>query len=176
MGCDIHLYVERKLGSGNWACVRDMSCGVNVKSFARRQTIKDPFALEEGFGYYRSWLLRQRNYHMFALLAGVRGEGPEPRGLPEDVSELVEEQAQRWGNDGYSHSWATAQEFMSAWLDAGGGFAGENEEAVSPYHQTALADGMKMAVLSFLWDMCSIDTDMDNVNPEDYRFVFWFDN
>jgi len=78
-----------------------------------------------GPGPGKSWesYYHERNYDLFAILAGVRNgvafagsptspypEGEkfkpidEPRGLPPEVSEVVAKQSARWGEDGHSHS------------------------------------------------------------------------
>lgn len=44
-----------------------------------------------------------RNYTLFAALAGVRGSGPKPNGLPEDLSDTVQYQWDTiWQWDGHS--------------------------------------------------------------------------
>lgn len=45
-----------------------------------------------------------RNYERFAKLAGVRGDGPEPEGLPDDISETTRVHVDEDGSDGHSHS------------------------------------------------------------------------
>ena len=50
-----------------------------------------------------------RCYSLFALLANVRNYAEitpisNPRGLPNDVSEIVKEMSDQWGCDGHSHS------------------------------------------------------------------------
>jgi len=53
-----------------------------------------------------------RNYGTFAKLAGIRGDGPEPKGLPDNMSwetkEVLEE------GDDHSHSWSTIEEWEKA--------------------------------------------------------------
>jgi hypothetical protein len=54
---------------------------------------------------------------MFSILANVRNYGEteyidEPRGLPEDVTEMVKEDAENWGIDGHSHSYLTLKELI----------------------------------------------------------------
>lgn len=58
MGCDIHIFVEyREFGrTGRW------------RSLAEGEMRGD------------------RDYEMFSALAGVRGDGPAPKGLPDDLS------------------------------------------------------------------------------------------
>lgn len=68
--------------------------------------------------YKEEWVLVDdlgvhRNYELFADMAGVRGNGPEPRGLPEDVSKGAQWRSEQWGADGHSHSWLYALEFLA---------------------------------------------------------------
>ena len=165
MGADIHLYAEMRLPSGSWVCVRDLNSAI------RNQGLR---SYEEGKSVpsHSYWRLCDRNYALFAALAGVRGEGPKPKDLPEDVSEYVQYWADRWDGDAHSHSWCTAQEFMTAWIRVGRDI---NNPSVSEYHKIALESGMNHAVLAFMWEMCSVDSEISS-DANDYRFVFWFDN
>ena len=59
MGCDIHMLIERRDDQGRWHMWTQV------------------------FGE----AARERNYKRFAALAGVRGDGPDAKGLPIDLSE-----------------------------------------------------------------------------------------
>jgi hypothetical protein len=123
MGCDIHTVLERKI-NGKWVAV----------------------AIEESAS-------RDRNYDRFAMLAGVRGEGPEPRGMPEDASDSAAALAADWGGDGHSHSWLPIEEACDIYLES----ERDPSEIVTKY-----------AMESFF-----------NLSPEstdEHRLVFWFDN
>ena len=61
---------------------------------------------------------------------------------------------------------------MSAWIRVG---RDVNNPSVSEYHKVALESGMNHAVLAFMWEMCSVDSELTS-DADDYRFVFWFDN
>lgn len=110
MGCDIHLYVEKKNPvSGKWEP-------------------DGKFVDKHGEGYadipYEERIYSDRNYDLFAILADVRngrgfagcktGEGfvpiSSPRGLPSDVSPQVKSVSVDWGVDGHSHSYFTVEE------------------------------------------------------------------
>ena len=56
--------------------------------------------------------LGRRDYDFFARLAGVRGDGPEPNGVPPDASALTQRYISRWGDDGHSHAHMTLREFV----------------------------------------------------------------
>jgi len=113
MGCDIHLFVEKKV-DGKW---------VSADSWEREE--------EEGFNSlsvdYNKRFYSGRNYDLFAILADVRngsgfagcdtGDGfvpiDSPRGIPEDASTEVKECSERWDGDGHSHSWFTLAELLA---------------------------------------------------------------
>ena len=92
MGCDIHLYVERR-ENGQWVSADKWT--------------PNP--------YYENRFYTGRNYELFAMLADVRNSGgitpiAAPRGLPADVSPEVKGESDRWASDGHSHSWLTIAE------------------------------------------------------------------
>lgn len=94
-----------------------------------------------------------RNYERFAQLAGVRGSGPKPKGLPLDISDSTNLQADRWGVDGHSHSWLYLPEAMQIWQR-------------TEYNQN-----------SFNYKYPYYYFGLDEVaDAEEYRIVFWFDN
>ena len=99
MGCDIHMYVEIKKGK-DW---------YNVDYFHR--------GYNNRYVYYRVPIYDGRNYALFATLANVRNYSnteyiDEPRGLPEDVTEYVNDEYQDWGWDAHSASHLTLQELL----------------------------------------------------------------
>lgn len=98
MGTDIHCHLERRAAAGQpWERVADAA------------------------------VVSDRNYNLFAIMADVRngrgfagvktGDGFEPisspRGLPEDCTSGVREDADGWGIDGHSHSWLTVADIMA---------------------------------------------------------------
>jgi len=116
MGCDIHMYVEKK-EKDNWVKVGDV--------------FDNPYYEPEGPDY--SWNTPKtdqpysgRNYDLFAILADVRngygfagcdtGNAVEPidypRGLPDDVSKEIQVCSDEWGCDGHSHSYFTIREIL----------------------------------------------------------------
>lgn len=126
MGCDIHLYVEKKNPiSGAWKAIK----GVNepeIKDFeeyAEKAKTRGDNAdywlkrIEEEKAGTHDFIWSGRHYFLFSLLANVRNEygaNPisEPKGLPDDVSFLVSEKSAEWGVDGHSHSFLTARELI----------------------------------------------------------------
>lgn len=109
MGCDIHLYVEKRV-NGAWKAQGDFE----------REVEDGESYLVGGKGY------SDRNYNLFAILADVRngrgfagiktGEGfnpiSHPRGLPDDVTAEVKEISDRWDCDGHSHSYFTLRDLL----------------------------------------------------------------
>ena len=164
MGADIHLYVERKMPSERWAFVASLNevvyskalWGNNMESFSN--------------AFFK---VSDRNYELFARLASVRGDGREPRGLPEDVSEVVEMFADSWAGDAHSHSWLSAVDFAD---DYYGVHALEEDEPMTEYHQNTLTNNKSYAVKQFLREMCNVAGVGDSANVDEFRFVFWFDN
>jgi hypothetical protein len=75
MSADIHGWIERRVGD-KWIAESELTVIGGKKNWAR-----------------------------FAALAGVRGDGPEPRGLPSGISETVGMHALDWARVGYAHSW-----------------------------------------------------------------------
>lgn len=117
MGCDIHLYVERKV-DGKWV-------GVNPP--------KPPDPIPEGknrWDYVGSdWSYQEdrelvsweigRNYTLFTILSGVRNDSVYnkpikecPYELPPDVSPEVKAMSEMWDCDGHSHSFYTLRELQ----------------------------------------------------------------
>lgn len=106
MGCDIHLYTESK------RTVNGVEKWVNCDYWK-----KNPYHGLDNYEkeYDLVSAYSNRNYTLFGILAGVRnGYGniviSEPKGLPEDVSEEVKKEFDRWGSDGHSHSYFTLEE------------------------------------------------------------------
>lgn len=92
MGCDIHLYVEQRVGD-HWE------------------------QIDRPADYDLGW----RDYRQFAVLADVRNGShgtvtPSAfarRGLPEDGTMSTREQSDYWDSDGHSHTWMTLSELYS---------------------------------------------------------------
>jgi len=95
MGCDIHVYVEKKIDD-EWVYVWSPT--------------------------YYSYTVdneERRNYRRFSELAGVRRDMKsvyrEPLGLPDDASGGVIYHAKEWGPDGHSHSYMGMKEAKEVW-------------------------------------------------------------
>ncbi|MCI0665666.1 MAG: hypothetical protein L0220_31805 [Acidobacteria bacterium] len=117
MGCDIHIFVEKKV-DGKWVSADKWT--------------PYPYADEEG-ETRKEWvdsddlIYSDRNYDLFGILANVRngwgaagsdtGDGFKPiampKGLPSDVSTKVKAESDAWGDDSHSHSWITLEELKA---------------------------------------------------------------
>lgn len=99
MGCDIHLFTEQLL---------------TVDSVTKFRNV-DLFEFDYYDNNYRvKSIYTDRHYDAFAALADVRNSGhitplAEPRGYPADVCQRTRD-ADRYGEDGHSHSHVTLQE------------------------------------------------------------------
>jgi hypothetical protein len=135
VGCDIHIYMERMIYTGT--------------------------------GTTRAWELAateeacfdHRNYALFGVLAGVRGDGPPislPRGLPADCSQPVREQLEDFHNR-HSHTWFTLKDLL------------EYDWASHPERESCV---------SFLeWLVALQRASLSIANrPTEYRLVIAFDN
>ena len=123
MGADIHALVERKIGE-KWIMIN------RCKGEAMR-----------------------RNYVRFAALADVRGDGPSPKGLPEDLSDSGKLYAEEWDGDAHSHSFLNLDEAAKIFLatDPPSGDWGKKYP-------------------------CAYYFDIEDENAKEHRLVFWFDN
>lgn len=108
MGCDIHMYceklvkinkVEKWVNADNW----------KLNSWYDKNDPSEPeYNIQELHG--------DRDYSMFTALCGVRdytNKSPkisEPRGIPDDCSEVIKKASIEWDSDGHSHSYVTLKE------------------------------------------------------------------
>lgn len=203
MGCDIHMFCEEQ---------------ITIKDKTEWRSA-DHFKKNHYFGAYDDdegekelevvELCGNRNYSMFTALCGVRDyseKSPkisEPKGLPEDVTELVKERSDYYGCDGHSHSYVSLKEvkdFVSR--NEPINFSGLlhpdtarklDEDGVLPeswcqgtsrddYVFRQWEDNTYQPLQELLELMAKRFRpywDIDNLTPEDmekFRIVFWFDN
>lgn len=142
MGCDIHGVVERRVDN-KWITVKILGALHRGKPHAYE------FASDAG---------RSRNYRRFAALAGVRGSGPAPKGIPDDASETAKYLIERIGVDGHSHSWLSIREAIEIF------------DKTENWPEDAKPDVWPRAYPSDLF------FGVDSTEIEDHRLVFWFDN
>lgn len=108
MGCDIHLFTERKRSINNeqkW--VNADNWKLNPYYEENNEDGENKYELNSAYSH--------RNYALFSILADVRNDSEnkpisEPKGLPEDISEVVKAESDKWDSDGHSHSYFTMKE------------------------------------------------------------------
>jgi len=153
MGADIHIVIERKYGD-KWIGVRTDG-GIPEGSYN-----------DTGWDYHAP-AVGGRNYAFFARLAGVRGDGPSPVGLPDDASDLSVALSEGWGVDAHSHSWLPLEEFAMRWC-------ANNSEFIATMTRERL-EGEDASYHRLLYK-ASINVYDGDADITDYRVVFWFDN
>ena len=135
MGCDIHFVIEKKKGK-KWF-------GLCTTDFGYRPHAKD------------------RDYDFFSKLAGVRGEGPEPKGIPGLCSDLTLECLGNWKDDAHSITYMMVNEFVSIWMKQRGDI------------ETVVEDN-KYVLLDKCLDLGPIAEEPNHETK--YRIIIWFDN
>ena len=146
MGADIHMILELKVDD-KW---------VGLHNYPHINTEAVQCENGENKPRYVFWKATNRNYELFSEIAGVRGEGPPPRGMPLDMSDLARMYIKSWDGDGHSHTWLSEEEAIRIW---------------APY---VLKDGNWVApdrrqkVGNFLG--------MNEVGENKHRLVIFFDN
>ncbi len=193
MGCDIHLYREKKI-SNLWV----------TADVWRKEDDGDGGVYSEV-----PWGNRftDRNYKLFGLLSkGVRSEFPfsfQERGMPFNACSEVSSSSERWDCDGHSHSYLylhelkDMQEFINTAAIKVSGMMGEDQlknlqatidsgkpnwNLLYPYCRSAGSTSYKEFSIdvpaSFIMADCleSIISSFDNVEGDNHRIVFWFDN
>ena len=152
MGCDIHLVLEKKdTNTGRWVGLHDFSRDILDATSAKRLSINFP--------------ARHRNYERFAALAGVRGEGPEPKGLPEDASDLTRMVLDN-DSDLHSHTWYSLKEAVEIFDRTDG----------SPIAQKVAAKLTGETLIGPLHRYFGIEVDSQFDKIENYRLCIAFDN
>lgn len=125
MGCDIHVCVEKKI-NGRWVML-------NAPGW------KSP--------------CEERTYKRFAALAGVRGDGPKPRGIPKNASVATRFWLDKRAD--HSHSWLTMNDACKVFCETG----------FKP-----LSEWAKAYPAHYFFEI------YDTEDPKDYRIVFGFDS
>lgn len=178
MGCDIHIFVERKEGN-KWVVVK----GINPLIEFYQNLMQKPLYSRNKQYYleqlkyvrtykpkvYENWIYSDRNYQLFAILANVRNNFniipiDYPRGLPKDISNVVFEEYKSYGISTHSASYFTLRELLE--FDWDGNYYKEDEQVLS-YRD--IAGEFLENIEKYIKD--SNITDLDSV-----RIVFWFDS
>lgn len=170
MGADIHMFVEYKVGDGPWQADKN------------HKVIEE----DEDYQYLEQFPFSGRNYDLFGTLAGVRTEGPEPKGLPKDVSEIIKDNTDdesQYGDD-HSHSYCSFEEFKKA-LKKCGYKLNKKFDNVTWSGDLEYSDRYPAGVAYIEQQLKKLKMDIEaekmllgqdiNTNVE-ARLVFWFDN
>ena len=121
MGADIHFTIEHRDPHDNfgwvgvfWSDAWHSPPRYNMESAHDNGDYTTPEEQRRRMdhGVHPFGRLGRRDYDFFARLAGVRGDGPEPNGVPSDVSALTQRYISRWGDNGHSHVHMTLREFI----------------------------------------------------------------
>lgn len=172
MGCDIHMFVEYKINNGKWQA----HPGHKVE-------IEDE-GTDNEYKTYKEVSATGRNYELFGALAGVRYDGPDAKGAPEDCSELVAAAIESWDCDGHSHSYLSLDEFQGV-LNSFDYF--EPTDRIDMFYNwntvdrqnmppefTTIVSGCSRHAMELLVDDILLT---DNVDKKvEHRIVFFFDN
>lgn len=175
MGCDIHVYIEYKLGDGPWT----LDSGHKVE--------------REDDNYKRliSVYASRRDYDFFGRLAGVRGRGGKARGIPKDASELIKEFAKEdeEHSDWHSHSWNSLASFKNRLFQDKDYYKKSNLATATPIAFHNQEFNQRMGYLNLIAyaekKVRELKADLEaekmllgqEINTKVMcRFVYWFDN
>ena len=197
MGCDIHLFSEKKKsinGEDKWVNADYWEINPYFETDKTEQEL-DIVSIYDN-----------RNYDLFNILAGVRGNGPsisQARGLPNDVSSIVKKESDRWDDDGHSHSYFTLAELKEYYKNNShtsyNGFLSKrqikklDEDNHTPYNWSEWSapdleyrEWKEISPLKVIVDKVDErmrkefwvrEDDEDTSKFDDrFRIVFWFDN
>lgn len=188
MGCDIHLFTERKRN------INKTEKWVNIDNF-KINLYSGNYELEECY--------QGRNYTLFSILADVRNYSDnkiisEPKGFPSDSSDIVRNKFEEWEGDGHSHSYLTMKEIYDFYEENKtvkySGFVNKkgvdeiekgkmpewwcqgtnNEEMV--YKEWELEDETLKDFINVLETHFISEYYNKEMDCENFRIVFWFDN
>lgn len=170
MGCDIHMVLEIKdktydkwIGLHNYPYFEPDAFMMYISD---SDGVPNDLAAVRGMNF----IIRSRDYRMFAELAGVRGHsylGNKPNGVPKDASDLSLREIANWGSDGHSHSHLSLDDFIKCVAVTEGRIQNLVEHRIAPTQDTKkYVDELRIR--------CT------GLQPGDYdgelRIVFWFDN
>lgn len=137
MGCDIHCHVEVKFND-KW--------------------------------HHYTFLRISRHYLLFAKMANVRNDAKvtpidKPRGLPNDITDMVKFIYKQWENDAHSQSYLTSKEVIDLcqWIQ---------ESFINP---NDILSSFGYLFGNYYKDFHLYHEDFPE-ELQDFRWVFWFDN
>lgn len=172
MGADIHFVIEHRdphdgLGWVGvfWSDAPHSPSGYNHTAYDNNANISaEEQRRRMDDGVHPFGRLGRRDYKFFARLAGVRGDGPEPNGVPPDASVMTQRVVARWEGDGHSHGYMTLREFVKRKIIS--------DDSLAEAAKSKLQGGDPIA--EYLGDC--VDDDNDITLDDNTRVIFWFDN
>lgn len=173
MGADIHFTIEHRDPSDGLGWVGVFYSGASYSPDMYNKSYLHDTDIVAGSGEHYRRLnygvhpfgrLSRRDYDFFARLAGVRGDGPEPNGMPPDASVMSQRCVRHWGDDGHSHGHMTLREFVKRNI--------VSDETVAKAAKSKLQGGDPIA--EYLGDRVYNDNDI--TLDDNTRVVYWFDN
>jgi len=167
MGCDIHFVVE--VDFTREADTMEAPRGHVPQWVGVYSTGHTPNMARNPDDMYRwrSVWCDERDYDFFAAIAGVRGEGPEPNGIPEDASALARIYIDQYGADGHSHGHMPLIDFVRAKMRV----RADVVTAAEVTHKlTSKSDVITREPLEFAL------ADLSTYQDDSVRVVFFFDN
>lgn len=196
MGCDIHLFTEKKISINNdekWFNVDNWK--LNPYYEENNEDGENEYSINSAY--------RHRNYYLFSILAGVRNYSKnkpmsKPKGLPKDISDVVKDESDRLGVDGHSHSFFTMKELydyyeqnnivkFSGLVDANGVKEIESGKMPNWWCQSSSRNDLVFKewqqenfvfkdFIEALEKHFKSEHYRKDEHLEDFRIVFWFDN
>ena len=172
MGADIHFTIEHRDPSDGlgWVGVFYSDASYSPDMY-NKSYLHDTDTMTDSKEHYRRMdhgvhplgRLGRRDYDFFARLAGVRGDGPEPNGVPPDASALTQRHVSRWGDYDHSHVHMTLREFVKRKIIT--------DVTIADAAKSKLQGGDPIA--EYLGDCI----DDDGITLDDNtRVIAWFDN
>jgi len=197
MGCDIHIYTEKKR-KDKWLC-----CDYYTVNHWYDEDDTDEDSWEQPFNHTDFY--DGRNYELFGALAGVRREDIShisPKGFPDNASKECLEDFTQWGSDAHTPSWLTLTQLKEHQYSIGSTI--KRSCMISPEQAKDLERGIKpnnwcgwtnqteyvhaewedegnpldefMQQLNDFMKMRFYSYELDQMDDNDFRVVFWFDN
>lgn len=167
MGCDIHVYLEKKVK------VNDELKWVNCDYYQKNEYYEEYSGDDSEKEFNIVQFYGERSYTLFGILAGVRDgyniQISEPKGLPDDVTPEVKSISDYWGSDAHSHSYLTINEIYD-FLRA----VPITKQSSNP-NDNPLKRFLDKMITRYEDEFWNFEGTKDE-NGDYFRVVFWFDN
>ena len=168
MGCDIHFIVEVDFARDDMMGVPRGKVPKWVGVYSTGHTPNMARNPDDMYRTARYAWCDERDYDFFAAIAGVRGEGPEPNGIPEDASELARAYIDNYGVDGHSHGHMPLIDFVRAKMRV----RADAVTAAGVTHKLTASSTNIIAREPVEYALADLSTYQDDL----VRVVFFFDN